>query len=97
MERIYYVPGSSSTVAHLRLCRGRNLLMLKAEIPTNDFTQLDDFFFLWYVKIDRSMMIGTLWTEQSTLKRNWIKFWCNWAPEQDLPAQLPVCCEKTNE
>jgi hypothetical protein len=38
--------------------------MLKAEIPTNDFTQLDEFFFWWYVKIDRSMMIGTLWTEQ---------------------------------
>jgi len=43
--------------------------MLKAEISTNDFTQLDDFIFSWYVKIDRSMMIGTLWTEQSTLKK----------------------------
>ncbi len=69
MERICYVLGSSSTVAHLKLCRGRNLLMLKAEISTNDFTQLDELFFSWYVKIDRSMMIGTLWTEQSTLKK----------------------------
>ncbi len=43
--------------------------MLKAEISTNDFTQLDELFFSWYVKIDRSMMIGTLWTEQSTLKK----------------------------
>ncbi len=36
------------------------------------------------------------WTEY-TEKKNWIKFRCNWAPEQALPAQLPVCCERTNE
>jgi hypothetical protein len=44
MERICYVLGSSSTVTHLRLFRGRNLLMLKAEISTNDFIQLDEFY-----------------------------------------------------